>query len=103
MTTAYRLPEPVTQAPAPRGEPQQLRLAQILGVWAAAALPMALLAWVVAPLLADQLSGAAALPRALIVCLTGGLIWQFVLVMVLVWREQGTLRWAVVRDALWLR
>jgi uncharacterized protein len=32
-----------------------------------------------------------------------GLVWQFVLVMILVRREQGTLRWAVLRDALWLR
>jgi uncharacterized protein len=30
-------------------------------------------------------------------------MWQFVLVMGLVFREQGTLRWAVLRDALWLR
>jgi membrane protease YdiL (CAAX protease family) len=35
--------------------------------------------------------------------LTAGLIWQFVLVVILVRREQGTLRWSVVREALWLR
>jgi membrane protease YdiL (CAAX protease family) len=35
--------------------------------------------------------------------LTAGLVWQFVLVVVLVRREQGSLRWPVVRDALWLR
>jgi membrane protease YdiL (CAAX protease family) len=81
----------------------QLGLRGIVAVWAAAAIPMGLLAWVVAPLLADQLSGAGALPRALIITLTAGLAWQFLLVMILVRREQGTLRWAVVRDALWLR
>jgi uncharacterized protein len=102
--TAIAHPPP-TQAidtPAPRALPQ-LRLAQILLVWAAAAVPMGLLAWVVAPLVADQLSGPAALPRALIASLTAGLVWQFVLVAGLVRREQGTLRWAVVREALWLR
>lgn len=36
-------------------------------------------------------------------CLTIGLVWQFVLVLALVRREQGSLRWPVVRDALWLR
>ena len=72
-------------------------------VWAAATVPMGLLAWVVAPLVADQLSGPGALARALIASLTAGLVWQFVLVVVLVRREQGTLRWAVVREALWLR
>ena len=54
-------------------EPQQTRqysLAGILGIWAAAALPMAALVWLVAPRLAAQLDGPTALPRALIVALT---------------------------------
>ena len=41
--------------------------------------------------------------KALVLTLTAGLVWQFVLVAVLVAREQRTLRWATVRDALWLR
>jgi membrane protease YdiL (CAAX protease family) len=80
----------------------QLGLRGIIGVWAAAALPMGLLAWVVAPLLADQLSGPNALIRALIIALTAGLVWQFVFVMALVRREQGSLSLPVLRDALWL-
>lgn len=78
---------------------------KIMAVWAAAALPMAGLAWVVAPAVARRLSGDGAVPmaKALIVCLTAGLVWQFVLVMALVWHEQRTLRWSVVREALWLR
>jgi membrane protease YdiL (CAAX protease family) len=81
----------------------QLGLLGIIAVWAAAAIPMGLLAWVAAPLLADQLSGPAALSRALLITLTAGLVWQFVLVLGLVRHEQGTLRWAVLQDALWLR
>jgi uncharacterized protein len=81
---------------------RQYSLAQILAVWAAAAVPMAALAWIVAPLVADRLEGSLALPRALLVLLTLGLIWQFVLVVVLVHRERGSLRWAVLKDALWL-
>ncbi len=81
----------------------QLGLGGIIGVWAAAALPMAVLAWVVAPLVADQFSGPGSLGRALLITLTGGLIWQFVLVMALVAREQGSLRWSVLKEALWLR
>jgi membrane protease YdiL (CAAX protease family) len=76
---------------------------RVLGTWAAAALPMGLLAWVGAPALARQLHGPTALPRALILALTAGLLWQLVLVLWLVRREQGTLRWPVVREALWLR
>ena len=41
--------------------------------------------------------------RALFITLTAGLVWQFVLVMALVRREQGSLRLSVLRDALWLR
>jgi len=92
---------------ARRGEieiPQYARR-RIFAVWAAAALPMAALAWLVAPRLADHLSGPGHVPlaKALILTLTLGLIWQFVLVAVLVGREQGTLRWSVTREVLWLR
>jgi hypothetical protein len=83
-------------------EIQQNSLRQIAAIWAAAALPMGFLAWVIAPWLADQLDGPNAFTRALIACLTGGLIWQFVLVVGLVWREQRTLRWSRVRQVLWL-
>jgi membrane protease YdiL (CAAX protease family) len=82
---------------------RQLSRRAIVAVWAAAALPMAVLAWVVAPVLASRLDGGQALPRALIVCLTIGLVWQFALVVGLVWSEQRTLRWSTVREALWLR
>ena len=83
----------------------QLRMGRILAVWAAAALPMAALAWLVAPVLADRFSGDEFVPmaKALIVTLTIGLAWQFVLVAILVGREQGTLRWSTTREALWLR
>jgi membrane protease YdiL (CAAX protease family) len=79
----------------------QYRRRAILAVWAAAALPMAALAWLVA----DRLLGEGNLPmaQALLACLTVGLVWQFVLVAVLVWREQRTLRWSTLREALWLR
>jgi membrane protease YdiL (CAAX protease family) len=82
--------------------PAQYDLGRILGVWAAAALPMAALSWLVAPALAAWLDGPAAWPRALVACLTAGLVWQGVLVLVLVRRETGTLRWRAIADALWL-
>jgi membrane protease YdiL (CAAX protease family) len=82
---------------------RQYSLAQILAVWAAAAIPMAVLAWVVAPLLEALLGGGdVAFIKALVLCITAGLIWQFVLTLILTRREQGTLRWWRVREALWL-
>ena len=78
---------------------------QILSIWACAAVPMAALAWLVAPALQDLFAGDANVPlaKSLIVCLTLGLVWQFVMVALLVRNEQGTLRWSTVREALWLR
>jgi uncharacterized protein len=113
-----RIPQPDTyhpltegSAPGPKDaavsevEIPQYRRRAILAIWAAAALPMAALAWLVAPAVADRLSGEGNLPmvKALLLCLTVGLIWQFVLVIILIWREQRTLRWSRIRDALWLR
>ena len=65
---------------------------------------MAALAWLVAPVLADRVSGEGNLPmaKALLISLTVGLVWQFLIVAVLVGREQRSLRWSTLRDALWL-
>jgi len=98
-----RAGESTLQGPPSESLSQQYSLAKILGIWAAAALPMAALAWVVAPLVAGRLDGPLALPRALLGLLTIGLIWQFVLVMLLVYRERGSLSWSVLKDALWLQ
>ena len=94
-----------TDAATSNVEIPQLRIPGIFAVWAAAALPMAALAWLVAPVVADWFAGEGVVPmfKALIVCLTVGLVWQFVLVVILVGREQRTLRWSTVREALWLR
>jgi CAAX protease family protein len=83
----------------------QLGKRAIFKIWAAAALPMAALAWLVAPVLADRFAGEGHVPmaKALIVSLAIGMVWQFVLVATLVGREQRTLRWSTVRQALWLR
>src|SRR3954453_8049420 len=82
---------------------QQYGRGRVLATWAAAALPMAALAWLVAPRLAPPLEGPAPLAKALILCLGAGLAWQLVLVLALVQREQGTLRWSVLCRALWLQ
>ena len=81
---------------------RQYSLAQILAVWAAAAIPMAVLAWLVAPLLGVLFGGSEVGFFRALLCITAGLIWQFVLTLILVRREQGTLRWSRVRDVLWL-
>ena len=95
------------QSPEPADERyaavRQYSLGQILAVWAAAAVPMGVLAWIVAPWLRDQLGGRDPFAEALLICITAGLIWQFLLVVILIRRELGDLQWSRVRNALWLR
>ena len=82
----------------------QLSIPSVLGIWAAAALPMAVLGWLVAPWLAESLDPAAGIPgTARILAMTVGLVWQFAMVMILVRREAGGLSLANLRDRLWLR
>jgi uncharacterized protein len=84
--------------------PQYSALA-IGAVWVVAALPMVVLAWLIAPVLAGWFGGQGGVPmlKALVIAITIGLIWQFVLVVILVIREQRTLSRSAIRRALWLR
>ena len=75
----------------------------VLAVWAAAALPMALLAWVVAPAVAGNGATEKRFVITLLVALTVGLVWQAVLVLILVMRERGDPSWTSWRDRLWIR
>ena len=76
---------------------------QIAALWAAATAPMAILAWIVAPWLSHHLGTSEPLTTAVLICLNAGLLWILVLTLVMVRLEKGGLRWAQVRDALWLR
>ncbi|HEV2073478.1 MAG TPA: CPBP family intramembrane glutamic endopeptidase [Thermomicrobiales bacterium] len=84
----------------------QYSLSQILGIWAAAVVPMVLLAWVATPLVGDRLNlgvgdaNREAFTRAGFITL--GLVWQFVLVMIIVKREEGDLGWSTIRRRCWL-
>ncbi len=76
--------------PAPHASTiPQYSLGKILAIWAAAALPMAIQGRVIAPALA---SGAPTGRQALttrVTALTLGLVWQFVLAMIIVYREEA--------------
>jgi len=82
----------------------QLSIPSILAIWAAAALPMAGLGWLVSPWLGDSLDRTAGIPGTTrVIALTVGLIWQFVIVLILVRREAGRLSWSNLRGRLWLQ
>lgn len=77
----------------------QYSLFKTLLIWAAAAVPMGVLGWVIDPALAP--SGHPGLERQGV--LGVGLVWQFVLVLILIRLEGGNLRWSTLRERLWLQ
>jgi membrane protease YdiL (CAAX protease family) len=85
----------------PDQETSQYTLSQIAGIWLAASAPMWILGWLVYPALSQNLTPVdAGLLRMKL--LTAGLIWQFVLSMLVLYREEGNLRFSTIRRRFWL-
>jgi membrane protease YdiL (CAAX protease family) len=80
---------------------EQYSLAKILGIWALAAIPMGILSWIVFPALSPG-AGSDPLGASVtrVVLITIGLIWLFVLSMIIVRQEEGDLRWTTVKRRL---
>jgi membrane protease YdiL (CAAX protease family) len=81
----------------------QYTLRQILGIWAAVTIPMSVFGWIVAPWLSHHLASRDPFIDSLLICFNVALLWMLALVLIVVRREQGSLAWARVRDALWLQ
>jgi membrane protease YdiL (CAAX protease family) len=80
---------------------EQYSLAKILAIWALAVAPMGILGWIVFYLVApDFESDPLGSGVTRIVLLTLGLVWLFVLSMIIVRREEGDLRWATLKRRL---
>jgi membrane protease YdiL (CAAX protease family) len=91
----------VVQGPPTERRSEQYSLAEILGIWALAAAPMGILGWIVFPLLApDSESEPLGFGVTRLVLLALGLVWLFVLSMIIVRREEGDLRWTTVKRRL---
>ena len=79
----------------------QYTLWQILGIWLAAGAPMWLLGWAAYPAMSAGLPAVdAGLLRMKL--LTVGLIWQFVLAMIILNREEGNIRLSTIGRRFWL-
>lgn len=79
----------------------QYTLWQMVGIWLCGGAPMWLLGWVAYPALS---AGLPAIDAALlrVKLLTVGLIWQFVLAMIILYREEGNIRLGTIRRRFWL-
>lgn len=92
---------PVQERSAPARETSQYTLLQIIGIWLAAGAPIWALGWLVYPALSRDLTTVdAGLLR--IKLLTVGLVWQFVLSMLVLYREEGNIRIETIRRRFWL-
>jgi uncharacterized protein len=82
-------------------EKNQYTLLQILGIWFAAGAPMWILGWVAYPALS---AGLAPLDAGLLrmKLLTVGLVWQFVLSMIILHHEEGNIRLSTISRRFWL-
>jgi uncharacterized protein len=98
MSTMTSAPASQQTAPGVR----QYSPAAVVAIWLAAAVPMGVGAWIVAPAVAGPQAGPRLFAEALLYTLAAGLIWQFILVVGLAGYEQRSLRPSVLRDALWL-
>ena len=79
----------------------QYALWQIIGICLAGSAPMWLLGWIVHPAMSICLSPVdAGLLR--IKLLTVGLVWQFVLAMIILYFEEGNIRLSTIRRRFWL-
>lgn len=79
----------------------QYNLWQILAIWAAVTLPMALLAWVVAPVAIPAIPLNPGITYWLLTI--AGMVWQFLVSLAVLSRELGTLRWSAIRQRTWLQ
>jgi len=82
-------------------EHDQYTLWQILGIWALVSLPMALLVWVVAPAVIPYSPLHPSITYWLLII--AGMVWQFIVSLVIMYRELGTLRWSAIRQRTWLQ
>ena len=78
----------------------QYSLTKILTIWAAVAVPMPIMAFWIAPVLADRFNTN---PLLLIwYFMIVGMVWQFLLSVWLLHRELDTFTWMAIRERIWL-
>jgi len=80
---------------------KQYSLKKILFIWIASALPMAILAFVITPALIPLID----LPPLIIYwfAINIGLIWQFVLSIIILKKDGFTISWSSVKERLWFQ
>jgi membrane protease YdiL (CAAX protease family) len=79
---------------------KQYSLTKILAVWATATAPMAVLAWVVGPAIIPHTSLHPGLVHWMLMVV--GMMWLFVVSLVILRHELGGLHWPTLKQRIWL-
>ena len=82
-------------------ENKQYTLWQIIGIWLAGGAPMWVLGWLVYPAITDGM-GIAEAGVWRFRLMTVGLIWQFILSMIILYKEKGNIHIETIRKRFWL-
>ena len=84
-------------------EDEQYSLSKIVGIWALATAPMVLFAFVVTPAVIRWFNIPPSVPSFLVFWpfMIIGLMWQFVLSLIIVRRECGNVKWQTIRRRMW--
>ena len=80
---------------------RQYSLLEILGIWAAVALPMGLIYWVIRPFVIPRVQWE---PGFLyLILITLGLVWEGIVAYLILRREVRPFTWANIKDRVWLQ
>jgi len=80
---------------------QQYSLAKIAVIWALAAVPMPILAFLFAPMIPTSSTAHAVL--VVWYLMIAGMIWQFILSLILLHQECGLRNWEAIKARIWLQ
>jgi len=91
----------MTMALLKTSDDEQYSLAKIMTIWAAVAIPMPIMAFWIAPMVAAKTS---IHPLLMIwLFMIAGMIWQFILSMGLLYNELDEFTWANFCERVWLK
>lgn len=79
----------------------QYSLLKIMTIWALVAIPMPILAFIVAPAIAAP--GTINYMLLVLYLMIGGMVWQFILSMIILYRELDNFTWSAIKERVWLQ
>ena len=84
-----------------QGDDQQYSLLKIMTIWALVAIPMPIMAFVITP--AITMPGTVSALLMVWYLMIAGMVWQFVLSVILLYQELDSFTWPAIKTRIWLQ